>query len=82
MKSIYELDSDKTIQSIGDHIRDKVGKRYGFMVLVFPFSASGKPAQYISSASRRDMIKMLRETANVLEAHIDIVNEEGNEENN
>lgn len=81
MKSIYELDSDKTIQNIGDYIRGKVGKKYGFMALVFPFNAGGNPAQYISSASRPDMIKVLRETANALEANMDILGG-GNEKNN
>ncbi len=70
-----ERDTDKTMRRIADDIKARCGERYGFAVLVFPFEEDrfgGVTASYISNASREDMIKVLREKADILEAGLDI----------
>ena len=62
-----EKDTDGTMRRIADTIAAKCGKDYGFAVLVFPFGKEPRAAHYISNASRKDMIKALREKADVLE---------------
>ena len=65
---------------IADNIKEKVGNKYGFVVLVFPFGNKNRPAHYISNANRADVIKVLREKANVFEAYLDITATDGSME--
>lgn len=51
---------------IGDFIKKRLPKNFGYAVIVFPFY-SGGVSNYISNAQRSDMIKALRETADRLE---------------
>jgi hypothetical protein len=68
------MNIDQDIRGIADDIAPRIneifGEKYGFMLLVFPFG--GGPAHYISNSSRKDMIKALREKADVLEAKMDL----------
>jgi len=73
MLSLMKIDPERTMKIIAEDIVNKIGKNYGFMVLVFPFSDGVKTANYISNCSRDDMIKALREKADVLEHGLDIV---------
>ncbi len=69
-----EENTDDAMRKIADNMEQFIGKeKYGFMVLVFPFSDGPSIAHYISNANRKDMIKALREKADVLEAKLDIV---------
>jgi len=72
MLSLMKIDTERTMRMIAEDIGNKVGKEYGFMVLVFPFSDGVKTANYISNCSREDMIKALREKADVLERGLDV----------
>lgn len=68
-----EESTDSTMRKIADGMEKFIGKeKYGFMVLVFPFSNGPSVAHYISNVNRKDMIKALREKADVLEAKLDI----------
>lgn len=69
----YETDSDETMRAIADVIVELCGPKYGFAVFVFPFNIP-ETANYISNASRKDMIKALREKADILEKKLDIQN--------
>ena len=73
MLPLIETNTERTMRDIAKDIKRKVGQNYGFMVLVFPFSDGIKTANYISNCSRSDMIKALREKADVLENGLDIV---------
>ena len=66
------IDTDRTMRMIAEDIERKVGKDYGFMVLVFPFAEGAKTANYISNCDRKSMISALREKADVLERGLDI----------
>lgn len=46
-------------------------QKMGFCLVVFEFNKAGV-ADYISNANREDMIKFLREKADILEAGLDI----------
>ena len=72
MMPLIEQDTDGTMRLIADVIKEKVGDKYGFAVLVFPFGDKVRAAHYISNSRREDMIKALREKADVLEAGLDI----------
>lgn len=65
--SMIEINTGKTMREIAGFVSSKCGDKYGFMVLVFKFNASGEAAHYISNAKREDMIKTLREKADTLE---------------
>lgn len=67
-----EVDTYNTMRALGEVISQDVAPGYGFMVLIFPFGGPGKTANYISNCKREDMIKALREKADVLEAGLDI----------
>lgn len=58
--------TEKVMNKIGNDIEKVLPKGFGFAVLVFPFSEPGI-ANYISNANRKDMITMLRETADRFE---------------
>lgn len=73
MSSMLEQHTDQTMRDIADNVKEKIGEGYGFMVMVFPFGEE-KTAHYISNARREDMVKALREKADVLEAKLDIPN--------
>jgi len=73
-----EENTDAAMREIAKCMEKFIGKeKYGFMVLVFPFSDGPSVAHYISNASRKDMINALREKADVLEAKLDISIENG-----
>lgn len=72
---LIEKNTDGAMRLIADYIKTKVGERYGFAVLVFPFGDEQRAAHYISNSRREDMIKALREKADVLEAGLDIEND-------
>ena len=67
-----ETDTDECMREIARNIESKTGKKYGFAVLVFPFGNKERTAHYISNSNREDMIKALREKADVLEQKQDI----------
>ena len=62
------------MRDIARDIEKQIDEKYGFAVLVFPFGEGGQVAHYISNARREDMIKALREKADILEAGLDIQN--------
>lgn len=66
--------TDGSMRHIANTIESQIGSenKYGFMVLVFPFGEDTRVAHYISNANREDMIKALREKADVLEKKFDI----------
>ncbi len=71
-----ELRTDATMRDIAAFIREQTGPDYGFAVVVFPFAVDEtvmpQVGHYISNAKRVDMIKALREQADVLEQNLDI----------
>lgn len=68
-----EKDTDGTMRQLADSMEEYIGKeKYGFMVMVFPFGEDVRTAHYISNSNRADMIKALREKADVLEERQDI----------
>ena len=69
-----EIDTDECMRDIAKNIETKTGGKYGFAVLVFPFGNDERTAHYISNSKREDMIKALREKADVLEQRLDIQN--------
>jgi len=71
-KLSFTTDTDLVMRRLGDIVSQVVGPEYGFMIMVFPF---GKPgvSNYVSNAKREEMIKGLREKADVLEAGGDIM---------
>lgn len=72
-KPNIEIDFDGTMRRMGDNVSEEIGDKYGFMILVFPFNGvEGSAAHYISNANRSDMIAVLREKADILEAKGDI----------
>ncbi len=58
--------SKYAMQEMGKKVQAMLPKELGFCILVFPFKAPGT-ANYISNARREDMIKSLRETADMFE---------------
>ena len=72
--SDIEDDTTGTMQKIANMVHDKIGNEWGFMVLVFPWSDNpNRAAHYVSNGSRSDMVKVLREKADALEAGLDII---------
>ena len=71
VKALIEIDTDMSLRSIAENIEIHA-PGYGFMVMVFPFGGNERVAHYISNANRSDMIRALRETADVLEQGLDI----------
>jgi len=71
-KPNLEIDTHKTMNDIGDMVMEQIGPKYGFTILIFPYSTTEGVAHYISSAAREDMVVALREQANALEARLDI----------
>lgn len=71
-----EKNTEEFMGFLGDLLDNEINhkqiKEYGWMLLVFPFEGEDRTANYISNASREDMIKALREKADVLEKKIDI----------
>ncbi len=74
-----EKDTVDTMQGLAIHVdgvlnQGLYARKYGFAILVFPFISdpAEKAAHYISNAKREDIIKALREKADVLEAGMDI----------
>jgi hypothetical protein len=69
MPAKIELDTNKAMIEIAEHIETYTEGKYGFMVLVFAIESTngGRAAHYISNCNREDMIKALREKANALE---------------
>lgn len=57
-------------QSIGDRLQSSGYRGIGFALLLFDFGPGGF-STYISNAQRADMIKALREQADVLEKGLD-----------
>lgn len=64
------------MRTVANAVKELLPDGLGFAVLVFEFE--GGPAGYISNAQRAEMIKALREQADVLEAHLDIRTPEEN----
>lgn len=73
-----EEDTDKTMRAMGIAIDDFINKdltekKYGYVLIVFQFGDNDeKVGHYISNADRKDMIKALREKADILENKMDI----------
>ena len=73
-KPLIEIDTDRAMIKIAKCVEVHTDKKYGFMVLVFPFESTNgeRAAHYISNCRREDMIKALREKADALEQGRDI----------
>ena len=76
-----EDDTEKFMKQMGDLINYYLGgveinNKYGFMLLVTEFGKDPGVGNYISNCSREDMIKALREKADVLEQKLDILGNE------
>lgn len=69
--------SAKAMNKMAKKVEKMLPKDFGFTLLVFPFSRPGT-SNYISNASREDMIKSLRETADRLEKKQDFPTPEDN----
>lgn len=63
--------TDEIMRALGDAIKAVIPENFGFALVIFPFSKPGT-ANYISNARREDMIKALREKADILEKGGDI----------
>ncbi len=66
-----DTDTEEAMREIARFI-ENVAPGYGFSVLVFPFGDDFPVSHYISNSRREDMIKALREKADVLESGLDI----------
>lgn len=64
------------MREIADAVRRRIPRGMGFAVLVFHYDAG--PASYISNAQRPEIIKALREQADVLERRMDYQTPEAN----
>ena len=71
----HQMYTEEIMRALGSGISDAlgktIGKDYGFTLLVFPFGREGI-SNYISNANRAEIISMLRETADRLEARQDM----------
>lgn len=72
-KISFESDTDETMRRLATIVSGVIGKDYGFMIMVFPFHSTTGTANYISNAKREQMISVLREKADILEAGGDIM---------
>jgi hypothetical protein len=70
-KNTIEQDTGETMRDIARFI-ESVAPGYGFSVLVFPHGQETRAAHYISNCHREDMIKVLREKADILENRLEI----------
>ena len=61
---------DYVMQRIGQKVRKRLPEGFLFAVLVLPSTNAGI-GNYVSNASRKDMIKALRETADRIERNQD-----------
>ena len=69
--------SAKAMRKMGSKIDKMLPNDFGYALLVFPYHKPGV-SNYISSANRSDMIKVLRETADRLEKNQDFQTPEDN----
>jgi len=69
--SVDQENTDEIMRILANAITEVFPQKYGFALLVFPFNSPGT-ANYISNARRDDMIKALREKADILEKGGDI----------
>jgi len=58
----------RNLKKLASMVNMRTPSGWGFCIMIFPFKATNE-AQYICSAQREDMIKVLREYANHLEGH-------------
>lgn len=68
-KDMTEPEIKKIMSGIADSIKSSLPKRELFCLIVFSADQIG---QYISNANRQDIIKALREFADVLESREDV----------
>ena len=69
---LIEQSTDHVMRLMAGDVSKYLSASYGFMIMVFPFD--GRHAcSYISNTNRGDMIRALREQANVLERKDSIV---------
>jgi len=66
------IDLEPMARALDGLIEELYKKRMGFALVVFEFNTDKGVADYISNAQREDMIKVLREKADILEAGLDI----------
>ena len=64
-------DTAKALRKMGDAIKAYLPEGFGFFLTIFPYNDDSGRANYISTGQRKDMIKMLRETAYRLERRQD-----------
>ncbi len=60
----------KIVDLVANHLSSACGRRWGWVVLLFDFD--GEETAYLSNANRADMVKFLRESADVLENQGDV----------
>ena len=66
------------MQKMAESVLPFLPKDFGCTILVFPYNNATGEANYISTANRQDMIKVLRETADRLENNDDYETPENN----
>lgn len=52
--------SKNTMQEIAKHIQSKIGKNYGFCVLIYEHNSDGR-MNYVSNSQREDVVKAMKE---------------------
>ena len=73
MNSLLDEALQALASTLDEYLAVAAGRKIGFALLTFDFGDDGpKYGGYISNAQRPDMIKALREAADVLEAGQDI----------
>ena len=81
---VIEGNTDLFIRGMGkvlDACLNGDKQKYGFMLLVTEFGKDPGVGHYISNCKREDMIKALREKADVLEKGLDIISNENDSKN-
>jgi len=68
-----EEDTNGCLEFMAGNIKNMIGPNYGFALIVYPMK-DGKSGycHYVSDCQREDMIKALRDQADILESEGDI----------
>lgn len=53
--------SKNTMQEIAQYIENKIGKKYGFCVLIYEHDTNDGRMNYVSNSQRADVIKAMKE---------------------
>ena len=67
-----DVEMRRLAKSVEEHLALIYGQRMGFFIVAAPFNNADSRADYIGNTKRADGIKWMRDTADVLEAGVDM----------